>query len=315
MTGHAAVSANGSAHSVTPENPASSDEAAESAAAHNAYIFTFKCEDRLGLLARSSGLMYEYGAFVTEVSHFGDSETRLYASRMVFDDRSLNVNMLEFRQAIAELARSAGMSWSLRPVSYRPKVLIAVSREDHCLNVLLTRWRSGVLPVDIVGVVSNHEVCRPLVEFYGIPFHYLPVSKENRARQEADIMALITEKSVDLLVLARYMQILSDNMCAAMAGRAINIHHSYLPSFKGARPYHQAHQRGVKVIGATAHYVTPALDEGPIIVQEVQAVNHTHTAADMVNLGHDIEATALSRAVLLHVQDRVVLDGERTIIL
>jgi formyltetrahydrofolate deformylase len=284
-------------------------------AAGDAYIFTFKCEDRLGLLARSSGLMYDFGAFVTEVAHFGDNETRLYASRIVFDDRSLKTSLTDFRQAIGELAQTSGMQWSLRPASYRPRVLIAVSREDHCLNVLLTRWRSGVLPVDIVGVLSNHEVCRPLVEFYGIPYHYLPVTNANRSGQEADIMALISEQQVDLLVLARYMQILSDEMCAAMAGKAINIHHSFLPSFKGARPYHQAHKRGVKVIGATAHYVTPNLDEGPIIVQEVQAVNHTHTVADMVNMGHDIEATALSRAVLLHVQDRVVVDGERTIIL
>ena len=282
---------------------------------YKAYIFTFKCEDSLGLLARSSATLYEHGAFVTEITHYGDSDNNLYASRIVFDDRSLTVPIDDFRTVIAELARNEGTSWRFRPVVDRPRVLIAVSRDNHCLNVLLTRWHAGVLPVDIVGVISNHETCRDLVGFYGIPFQYLPVNAQTRPQQEAAIMALIESQQVDLLVLARYMQILSDGLCAALNGRAINIHHSFLPSFKGARPYHQAHRRGVKVIGATAHYVTPDLDEGPIIVQEVQRVSHAHSVEDMVNFGQDIEATALSRAVQLHVQERVVIDGERTIIL
>ena len=282
---------------------------------NNAYIFKFKCRDRLGLLAKCTGVMYANGAFVTEIAHYGDQETQQYVSRIVFDDRQLSTSMEIFESELEQLAAREEMSYTLRPASYRPRLLIAVSRDDHCLNVLLTRWRSGALPVDIVGVVSNHELCRPLVEFYGIPYHYLPVSKATKAGQEARIMDLINRQRVDLLVLARYMQILSDELCRELAGRAINIHHSFLPGFKGARPYHQAHKRGVKVIGATAHYVTSDLDEGPIIVQEVQPVNHSHTAEDMVRLGHDIEATALSRAVLLHVQDRVIIDGDRTVIL
>jgi formyltetrahydrofolate deformylase len=281
----------------------------------NAYIFKMKCRDRLGLLAKTSGLLYAHGAFVTEIAHYGSPDTGQYVSRVVFDDREMTASLAEFEIALAELARREDISYTLRPAAYRPRLLIAVSRTDHCLNVLLTRWRAGVLPVDIAGVVSNHEDCRPLVEFHGIPFHCLPVTPATKRRQEAQLLELIERERVDLLVLARYMQILSDGLCELLKGRAINIHHSFLPGFKGARPYHQAHARGVKVIGATAHYVTPALDEGPIIVQEVQAVNHTHTVEDMVNLGHDIEATALSRAVLLHVQDRVIIDGERTVIL
>ncbi|WP_372783086.1 formyltetrahydrofolate deformylase, partial [Litorivivens sp.] len=184
-----------------------------------------------------------------------------------------------------------------------------------CLNVLLTKWRSGALPADIVGVFSNHVDCRGLVEWYGIPFHHLPVAKETKPAQEAKILALMESERAELLVLARYMQILSDDLCARLEGRAINIHHSFLPSFKGARPYHQAHQRGVKVVGATAHYVTAVLDEGPIIVQEVKPVNHTFTIEQLVHLGHDIEATALSHAVRLHCEERVVLNGEKTVIL
>ena len=192
---------------------------------------------------------------------------------------------------------------------------MAVSKFDHCLNVLLTPWRSGALPVDVVGVVSNHQDCRGLVEWYGIPYHHLPITPETKPQQEAQILGLMDQYNVDLLVLARYMQILSDDLCRQLEGRAINIHHSFLPSFKGAKPYHQAHTRGVKVIGATAHYVTADLDEGPIIVQEVKPVNHTLKIEHLVHMGHDIEATALSHAVRLHCEERVVLNGEKTVIL
>jgi formyltetrahydrofolate deformylase len=192
---------------------------------------------------------------------------------------------------------------------------LAVSKYDHCLNVLLTKWRSGALDIDIRGVVSNHEDCRAVVEFYKLPYHYLPVAADSKQQQESQILNLMELENIDLLVLARYMQILSDDMCEKLSGRAINIHHSFLPGFKGAKPYHQAYDRGVKVIGATAHYVTANLDEGPIIVQEVKPIDHRNTAQKMVHIGHDLEAAALSNAVKLHCDERVVLNGNRTVIL
>ena len=279
------------------------------------YILTFKCRDQLGLFAAVANVMHDHGAFVVDMTQHGDQQTKQYFSRIVFDDRHLNVPMEVFKQAIHAMAQDKGMDYKLRRADYRPKVLIAVSRYDHCLNVLLTKWRSGVLAVDIAGVVSNHDDCRPLVEFYGIPYHHLPITPETKPQQESRILQIMDETQTDLLVLARYMQILSDDMCRKITGKAINIHHSFLPSFKGARPYHQASERGVKVIGATAHYVTVDLDEGPIIVQEVTPMDHTFTVEDMVHLGHDNESTALAKAVRLHVEERVLLNGSRTVIL
>lgn len=285
------------------------------APANTTYIFTFHCPDRLGLFARIGNLLNDHGAFVTDVTHFGDQETKRYFSRIVFDDRVLKVSIDEFKRAVAEEAKELEMSYQIRPANEKKRLLIAVSKYDHCLNLLLSKWRAGVLPVDIVGVVSNHDDCRDIVEFYGLPYHHLPITPETKPQQEQQILALMDCERVDLLVLARYMQILSDDMCQAINGRAINIHHSFLPSFKGAKPYHQAHDRGVKVIGATAHYVTADLDEGPIITQEVRPIDHTYCVQDMVHLGHDTESTALARAVRLHVEDRVMLNGQRTVIL
>lgn len=282
---------------------------------YTSYVLTYKCPDQLGILARVAQLLYQRGAFITEVAQYSDPYTRSFFSRMVFDDRSLTCDMRDFIEELRALAQTLDMDYRLRPLAQKPKILLAVSREDHCLNVLLTKWRSGALPADIVGVFSNHEDCRGLVEWYGIPFHHLPVTPETKPRQEAQILALMESEQAELLVLARYMQILSDDLCQKLEGRAMNIHHSFLPSFKGARPYHQAHSRGVKVVGATAHYVTADLDEGPIIVQEVKPVNHTFTIEQLVHLGHDIEATALSHAVRLHCEERVVLNGEKTVIL
>ena len=281
---------------------------------NTSYILTFQCRDQLGLFARVANVMHDNGAFVIDMAQHGDSETKQYFSRVVFDDRDMD-GMDAFKNALENMAAETGMEFKLRRADYRPKVVIAVSHYDHCLNVLLTKWKSGVLAIDIVAVVSNHEDCRPMVAFYGIPYHYLPITKETKLQQESRIQAILEDTDADLLVLARYMQILSDEMCEKIAGRAINIHHSFLPSFKGAKPYHQAHERGVKVIGATAHYVTPDLDEGPIIAQEVRQVDHTYTVQDMVHLGHDTESTALARAVRLHVEDRVLMNGCRTVIL
>ncbi|NIB45239.1 formyltetrahydrofolate deformylase, partial [Pseudomaricurvus alkylphenolicus] len=262
-----------------------------------------------------SGLMQDLGAFITEISHYSDQQTNTFFSRTVFDDRDMKVTIVEFKQALAELASALEMDYTIRPTTYKPRVLLAVSKYDHCLNVLLTKWKSGALEIDIAGVISNHDDCRAMAEFYGLPYHHLPISKDTKPQQEAQILDLMDTYKVDLLVLARYMQILSDDLCAKLEGRAINIHHSFLPSFKGAKPYHQAHERGVKVIGATAHYVTADLDEGPIIVQEVKPIDHRMTAEEMVHAGHDIEATALSHAVKLHCQERVLMNGHRTVIL
>jgi formyltetrahydrofolate deformylase len=207
------------------------------------------------------------------------------------------------------------MEYKLRNKIDVPNVIIAVSKDEHCLVSLLTKWKSGVLPINIVAVISNHKDCQSLARWHGVPFHYMPITAETKTAQEAQILTLMKETKTDLLVLARYMQILSDDLCQQLAGRAINIHHSFLPSFKGARPYHQAHARGVKVIGATAHYVTANLDEGPIISQEVKPINNTFTIEQMVHMGHDLEATALSHAVRIHAEQRVCLNGGKTVIL
>ena len=278
------------------------------------YLFTFCCPDRLGILAKVSNLLFEQGAFVTESFHYGDPQTETFFARMVFDDHILKTSVDGLRTMIDGLASELDMTFSLRRADYSPKVLIAVSKYDHCLNLLLTKWRAGALSVDIVGVVSNHDDCRSLVEWYGIPFHHFPITRETKPQQEAQILALFANTGAELMVLARYMQILSDEMSRALDGRAINIHHSFLPGFKGARPYHQAHDRGVKVIGATAHFVTSDLDEGPIIAQEVKPIDHSYTAADMVLVGHDSEAIALANAVRLFSEGRIFLNGHRTVI-
>lgn len=279
------------------------------------YIFSFKCPDRLGVVARYSGVFLECGAFITEVSNYTDPVTEMFFLRCVFDDRVMTVPMDAFRARVDDLAAELDMDYTLRSVHDKPRVLLAVSKYDHCLNTLLTKWKSGALPAQIVGVVSNHDDCRGMVQWYGLPFHWLPITPDTKAEQEAQILAVMEQQQVDLLVLARYMQILSNNFCGELQGRAINIHHSFLPGFKGARPYHQAYARGVKVIGATAHYVTPDLDEGPIIAQEVRPIDHEISVEQMVHLGHDIEATALSQAVRLHCEQRVMLNGQRTVIL
>jgi formyltetrahydrofolate deformylase len=283
--------------------------------AHRSYILGFRCPDDIGLVARFSGLLLEVGAFITEISNYSDPVTGTFHLRCVFDDRRMTVDFATFSSRFDDLARQMGMDYHLRPQEQRPRVLIAVSRYDHCLSVLLNKWKAGALPADVVGVVSNHDDCRSMAEWYGLPYFYLPVSAETKPEQEAKMLAVMHELEVDLLVLARYMQILSDDLCGELAGRAINIHHSFLPGFKGARPYHQAYERGVKVIGATAHYVTADLDEGPIIVQEVRPIDHQVTVDAMVQLGHDTEATALSHAVRLHCEERVQVSGNRTIIL
>lgn len=279
------------------------------------YILTWQCPDNTGVLAKVSQSLFLHGAFITETSQYSDPYTETFFSRIAFDDRNLTVSSSEFIEALDELAKPLTMKYQLRKREDVPNILIAVSKDDHCLVSLLTKWRSGVLPINIVGVISNHQDCQPLSEWHKVPFYHLPVNAETKFDQEAQITSLMSELNVDLLVLARYMQILSDGLCQQLQGKAINIHHSFLPSFKGARPYHQAHVRGVKVIGATAHYVTANLDEGPIIAQEVKPINHTFTIEQMVHMGHDLEATALSHAVRIHAEQRVCINGDKTVIL
>ncbi|MEE4190701.1 MAG: formyltetrahydrofolate deformylase [Halieaceae bacterium] len=279
------------------------------------YVLSFQCPDRIGVVARSTGVLLDACAFITEISNYSDPVSETFHLRCVFDDRQMTVSFDEFRDNFDAFAQDFKASYRLRRENELPRVLVAVSKYDHCLSVLLNKWRSGALPAELVGVVSNHPDCQSMTEWYGLPYYHLPITPETKAEQEARILKVMAELDVDLLVLARYMQILSNELCGKLKGRAINIHHSFLPGFKGARPYHQAYQRGVKVIGATAHYVTSDLDEGPIISQEVRPIDHEVTVEQMIQLGHDIEATALSQAVRLHCEERVQLNGQRTVIL
>jgi formyltetrahydrofolate deformylase len=277
------------------------------------YILTLSCPDRTGIVYRVSGLLFDSGCNILDAQQFGDEETRRFFLRIHFDvPAGLGAATLE--QRFAGFAREFDMDWRIHDAHRRARLLLLVSKHGHCLNDLLFRVRSGQLPVDIAAVASNHEDFAELSASYRVPFHYLPVSSATRDAQETAIADLVDKERVDLVVLARYMQILSPRLCTAFAGRAINIHHSFLPSFKGAKPYHQAHQRGVKVIGATAHYVTGDLDEGPIIEQDVARVDHGATPRDLVRLGSDVESLVLARAVRWHVEHRILLNGHRTVV-
>jgi formyltetrahydrofolate deformylase len=279
------------------------------------HILLVKCPDRRGVVAAVSGYLAEKQASIVESNHFNDPLDDQFFMRTTFrQDGELMPPIEVLREGFKTIAERFGMSWELHDATRRPRLLILVSKFGHCLYDLLHRWRAGLLPVDIAGVVSNHDDMRSFVEWSGLPYHYLPVAKGEKAAQETAVLDLVDSLQVDLLVLARYMQILSPEMCGRLAGRCINIHHSFLPSFKGAKPYHQAHARGVKIIGASAHYVTNDLDEGPIIEQDVERVKHTHTPEEMVVMGRDVESRVLARAVSWHVQRRVMLDGSRTVV-
>ncbi len=292
----------------------------KSAMPHSRRRFTLvvKCRDTKGIVAAVSGYLAQNDASIVESNHFNDSTSGLFFMRTVFRQDGPNMPAPDrLREGFGDIAAHFGMTWELYDDGVRPRLLILVSKFGHCLYDLLHRWRAGLLPVDIPAVVSNHEDMRSFVEWNGIPFHYLPVDKEDKAAkaaQEARILQLVDELHIDLVVLARYMQILSPQMCAALAGRCINIHHSFLPSFQGARPYHQAHARGVKIIGATAHYVTSDLDEGPIIEQDVERVSHAHTPNQWVAIGRDIECAVLARAVAWHIEHRVMIHGRGTVV-
>ena len=277
-------------------------------------ILILKCPDRKGVVAAVSGFLADNDASITESSHFNDALAGQFYMRTVFQADGAMPTVDALKRGFELIAGRFDMTWSLHDAAVKPKVLIAVSKFGHCLFDLLHRWRAGLLPAEIVGVVSNHDDLRSFVEWSGAPYFHLPVTQETKAQQEAHFLGLAEELNVDLVVLARYMQILSPQMCARLAGRCINIHHSFLPGFKGARPYHQAHVRGVKIIGATAHYVTTDLDEGPIIEQGVERVDHSHDPDQLVQIGRDIECTVLARAVMWHVQHRILVEDGRTIV-
>jgi len=277
------------------------------------YILTLSCPDRTGIVHAVSGWLLGHQGNIIDSQQFGDDETQRFFLRVHFSlPQARDVQALQ--ASFEDVRLRFGMDARLYDNARRSRVLLLVSRQGHCLNDLLFRNHTGQLPMDIVGVVSNHRDFEALARSYGLPFHHLPVTPDTRVAQEARILELVEKENVDLVVLARYMQILSNDLCRALEGRAINIHHSFLPSFKGARPYHQAHARGVKIIGATAHYVTSDLDEGPIIEQDVEHVNHAMDAQQLTQVGSDVESLVLARAVRKHVEHRILLNGHRTVV-
>ena len=279
-------------------------------------ILTFSCPDQSGIQAKVTGLMDKYNAFLTDVQSYSDKDSNRFFSRIVFFINDMEVVTEEFFSEFEALAMKLSMQWSIDDESRKIKTVIAVSKEGHCLNDLLYRARYRDMPIEIIGVVSNHEVYREIVEFSGIKFHHLPIEKssESKKMQENEFRSVVASSGAELVVLARYMQILSDNLANEWSGKCINIHHSFLPSFKGARPYHQAFHKGVKIIGATAHYVTGDLDEGHIIEQDVQRVSHNDSPEDLTRKGNDIESSVLSRAVRWHAEKRVIINGSKTVV-
>jgi formyltetrahydrofolate deformylase len=281
----------------------------------NRYILTLSCADVRGIVASVTGFLAEQDGFIIESAQFGDESTGQFFLRIEFATGPQTPDYEALQQRFQlQVAQRFSMQWQLHDKAQRTRVLVMVSKFGHCLNDLLHRYTSGLLPIEIPCVVSNHPDLQPIVEWHGIPFYHLPVTAENRPQQEAALMQIFSEYQTDLVVLARYMQILSSDLCEALTGRAINIHHSFLPSFKGANPYRQAFDRGVKLIGATAHYVTNQLDEGPIIEQEVARVDHTYTPEMLSAVGRDSECMVLARALKYHIEHRVLINGHKTVV-
>ncbi|HIF09353.1 MAG TPA: formyltetrahydrofolate deformylase [Sneathiellales bacterium] len=278
------------------------------------YVLKLLCPDRMGIVAGVSGFLAEQDCNIVESSHFGDENTEKFFMRAVFVSGNGTPILEHLQAAFAVIGNCFKMDWAMHSQSTTQRVMILVSKIDHYLNDLLYRYRTGKIAMEIPAVVSNHPDLKPLADFHGIPFHHLPVTADTKPEQEAKLMNLVEETGTELLVLARYMQILTDDFCSKLSGRIINIHHSFLPSFKGAKPYHQAPDKGVKLIGATAHYVTPSLDEGPIIEQDTVRVSHVHTAEQMVTLGSNVENIVLARAVSYHLEHRVLLNGSKTVV-
>ncbi len=276
-----------------------------------AYVLTLSCLDRVGIVHAVSGFLLERGGNIEEAAQYNDHDTGLFFMRVRF---SCAVQPARLQQELDSFAEKFEMRTRLHAQAAPMPTVLMVSRQGHCLNDLLFRWKSGLLNIDIRAIISNHSDFQQLAASYNVPFHHTPVTAADKDEVEARQLAIIQAEGAELVVLARYMQVLSNSMCTTLEGRAINIHHSFLPSFKGAKPYHQAHDRGVKLIGATAHYVTPHLDEGPIIEQDVARVDHSHTVEDLTTLGQDTESRVLARAVKWHSEYRVVLNGHKTVV-
>lgn len=277
------------------------------------WIFTARCQDKAGIVAAVTSHLHENGFFIEEASQFGDRKSGDFFMRLQLHNESDNAeeNLINSFRTIADTFE---MEWQIQNKANHPKVLLMVSKFEHCLSDLLYRYRTGELKAEITGIVSNHETLRHLAERANLPFHHIPVTKATKPEAEKKLQSVIDQTGTELVVLARYMQVLSSEMCAKYPAQIINIHHSFLPSFKGAKPYHRAHTRGVKLIGATAHYVTPDLDEGPIIEQSVERVDHSKSALDLVAIGRDVECRTLATAVKLHIDKRVFLNGIRTVV-
>jgi formyltetrahydrofolate deformylase len=285
---------------------------------HPEYILTLSCLDQRGIVHRVSGFLAEHGCNIIDSAQFGDAQSELFFMRVHFSLEDPGVSDALLRSEFATLGDSMQMNWQLHDAHKKPRMLIMVSKIGHCLNDLLFRYKSGLLPVEIPAIISNHTDFYQLSASYNIPFHHLPLaagaSAEAKRVQEEKVLEIVRDHDIDLVVLARYMQILSPAMCQALKGRAINIHHSFLPSFKGAKPYYQAHDRGVKLIGATAHFVTSDLDEGPIIEQDVERVDHAMDPDTLTAIGRDVECVVLARAVKWFVEHRILLNGHKTVV-
>jgi formyltetrahydrofolate deformylase len=279
------------------------------------YVLTVSCPDAVGLVAAVSNLIASWDGWLTEVANHADRVAGRFFMRNEVAADSLSFGIEEFRDRFAPLARKYGMRFEVHDSAVPRRVMIMVSRQEHCLADLLHRWRTGELVFNLRGVISNHDHLRSFVEWHGVPYHHVPVSPESKAEAFAVMERLLEEEAVDLVVLARYMQILPPELCARYEGRIVNIHHSFLPSFTGGRPYEQAYERGVKLIGATSHFVTADLDQGPIIEQDVVRVSHADTVSDMVRLGRDVEKTVLARAVRYVLEDRVIVHQNKTVVL
>ena len=278
------------------------------------YTLAASCPDRTGIIARVTGFLAEHRGWILESSFHADDESARYFMRLEIKADSLPFMLAEFRDRFRPIAEELQLDWKITDSAVKKRVVVLVSKQEHCLYDLLARWQSKELDIEIPCVISNHDTFKGFVEWHGIPFHHVPVTAENKPQAYAEMHRLVDEVRADSIVLARYMQILSPELCAAYPGRILNIHHSFLPSFVGAKPYHQAYQRGVKLIGATCHYVTAELDQGPIIEQDVIRIDHSDSPDDMVRYGKDIEKTVLARGLRYHLEDRVLVHGNKTVV-
>jgi len=278
------------------------------------YVLTLTCSDRRGIVHAVSRFLSERGGNIDEAAQYNDQEAQRFFMRIAFTMQETALGRNELRAQFADTADEFGMAWKLTEAQARIPTILMVSKLGHCLHDLLLRWKTGLLPIDVKAIVSNHRDFYQLAASYDIPFHHIPVTPTTKAAAEAELVRIIEREQSELVVLARYMQVLSDDLCNKLSGRAINIHHSFLPGFKGAKPYYQAYERGVKLIGATAHYVTGELDEGPIIEQDVERADHAMSPASLTSLGRDIESVVLARAVKWHAEQRLIINGNRTVV-